>query len=49
MASIDVETILDKLTIDEKITLLAGKSTWSTATVERLGIPEITVCAEQQD
>ena len=35
--------LLDALTLEEKASLLAGASTWSTATIERLGIPAIKV------
>jgi beta-glucosidase len=36
-----VEKLLKKLTLAEKVTLLAGKDAWGTAPVERLGIPAL--------
>lgn len=44
MPSLDVDQILDQLTLDEKIKLLSGRDTWATNSVERLSIPSITVC-----
>lgn len=38
-----IETILSKLTLEEKITLLAGADTWHTHTIERVGIPALKV------
>ncbi len=38
-----IDALLQKLTLEEKASLLAGASTWSTASVERLGIPAIKV------
>ncbi|KAI9162772.1 hypothetical protein HJFPF1_04364 [Paramyrothecium foliicola] len=40
---VDVEKVLKDLTLDEKICLLAGRDTWSTQPIERLGVPHITV------
>jgi beta-glucosidase len=41
---VDVDKALAVLTLDEKIQLLAGKDTWATHGIPRLGIPSITVC-----
>ena len=38
-----VEELLSQLTLREKISLLAGKDTWKTVPVPRLGIPSITM------
>lgn len=43
MPSLHIDQILDELTLDEKIKLLSGRDTWATNSVERLGIPSITV------
>ncbi|EXJ90576.1 beta-glucosidase [Capronia coronata CBS 617.96] len=40
-ASLDVEDVLSKLNIDEKISLLSGIDFWHTAPVHRLAIPSI--------
>ncbi|ORY58868.1 glycoside hydrolase superfamily [Pseudomassariella vexata] len=40
-ASFDVEFVLKRLTLDEKISLLAGEDFWHTVPVPRLGIPSI--------
>lgn len=37
----DVQTILDQLTLDEKVSLLSGEDIWHTAAVPRLKIPSI--------
>lgn len=42
---LNVEQLLEELTLQEKISLLAGKDTWSTQNIERLDIPSITVSA----
>lgn len=39
----DVEDVLSKLNIDEKISLLSGTDFWHTASVPRLGVPAIRV------
>lgn len=39
----DIEHLLSQLTLDEKISLIAGKSQWRTASIERLGIPSLKV------
>lgn len=41
--SLNVEQIIKDLTLDEKVRLLAGSSTWTTAAIERLNVPAITV------
>ena len=39
----DIEQLIAALTLEEKIALLAGKDTWHSVPVERLGIPAIKV------
>ena len=41
--TLDVDLILAKLRIDEKIALLSGTDFWHTAAIKRLGIPAIRV------
>lgn len=41
--TIDLQNLLEKMTLDEKISLLAGADMWHTTPVERLGIPSIRV------
>ncbi|KAK4959126.1 beta-glucosidase [Elasticomyces elasticus] len=41
MASIDVEKVLEQLTLDEKISLLAGTDFWHTAAIPKHGIPSL--------
>jgi len=44
MASEDrIEGLLRQMTLDEKCALLAGKDTWNTVPIERLGIPSLTM------
>jgi beta-glucosidase len=38
-----VGKLLGQMTLKEKASLLAGRNTWSTAAIERLGIPSITL------
>ncbi|HST04822.1 MAG TPA: glycoside hydrolase family 3 C-terminal domain-containing protein [Chloroflexia bacterium] len=38
-----VQELLDALTLEEKVSMLAGASIWNTVPVERLGIPAIKV------
>ena len=38
-----IETLLSELTLEEKVTLLAGADTWRTHAIERLGIPALKV------
>jgi len=40
---IDVEGVLETLTIEEKASLLSGKGAWETADVERCGIPSMVL------
>lgn len=39
----DVEKILNELTLEEKASLATGADSWRTKSIERLGIPSITV------
>ncbi|KLU86661.1 hypothetical protein MAPG_05673 [Magnaporthiopsis poae ATCC 64411] len=41
MAQIDVEDVLKKLTLDEKVELLSGIDFWHTRPVHRLGVPSL--------
>ncbi len=41
--ALDFESIISKMTLDEKISLLAGADLWRTVEVPRLGIPSIKV------
>ena len=36
-----IKTLINELTLEEKVRLLSGKNMWQTASVERLGIPSI--------
>jgi beta-glucosidase len=38
-----VDDLLAKMTLREKIALLAGKDVWNTVPIDRLGIPSITM------
>ena len=38
-----VEELLEKLTLNEKVSLLSGQDIWNTVPVKRLGIPSITM------
>jgi beta-glucosidase len=38
-----IEALVDALTVEEQISLLAGKDFWTTVPIERLGIPSIKV------
>ncbi|KAH6653801.1 beta-glucosidase precursor [Truncatella angustata] len=40
-SNFDVESILKQLTLDEKVSLLAGRDFWHTVAVPRLGVPSI--------
>ena len=40
----DIVALVASMTIEEKASLTAGASTWSTAAVPRVGIPEVFVC-----
>lgn len=39
----DIESLLQQLTLEEKIRLLAGADNWQTHAIERLGIPSLKV------
>ncbi|KAF7556682.1 hypothetical protein G7Z17_g1244 [Cylindrodendrum hubeiense] len=41
MAEIDANVLVSKMTLDEKLSLLAGGSQWRTAAIERLGVPNL--------
>ncbi|WP_036793067.1 beta-glucosidase family protein [Pleomorphomonas koreensis] len=43
MAGRDIEALLDAMTLDEQVSLLAGADFWTTVAVPRLGIPAIKV------
>ena len=36
-----IEGLLEQLTLEEKVSMLAGADTWRTVAVERLGIPSL--------
>lgn len=38
-----IDTLLDRMTLEEQVALLAGADFWTTVAVERLGIPKIKV------
>src|SRR5512135_2445700 len=38
-----IEALLSKMSLKEKVSLLAGKNTWQTVDIPRLGIPSITM------
>lgn len=40
---LDIELLLEELTLQEKISLLAGKDSWRTVPVERLNIPQVVL------
>ena len=40
---LDIDDLLDRLTLEEKASLTSGSSFWYTAAVERLGIPRVMV------
>lgn len=42
--SAQIETLLESLTLDEKISLLAGKDFWETVPIPDKGVPAIKVC-----
>lgn len=39
----DIEKIIRELTLEEKVSLLVGKSFWETTNIERLGIPSVVM------
>jgi len=40
---IDIQSLIEKMTLEEKATLCTGASAWTTTPIERLGIPEMIV------
>ena len=42
-ANADINGIVDKLSLEEAVKLIAGVGLWHTAAIERLGIPAIKV------
>lgn len=40
---IDIESVLDQLTLHEKISLVSGRDSWHTYAVHRLGIPSLRI------
>jgi hypothetical protein len=42
-ANADINGIVDELSVEEAVKLIAGVGLWHTATIERLGIPAIKV------
>ena len=38
-----IEALLDALTLEEQVALLAGADFWTTVPIERLGIPAVKV------
>ena len=43
MSKSRIEALVDALTVEEQVSLLAGKDFWTTVPIERLGIPSIKV------
>ena len=43
MAERDIEALLDAMTLEEQVSLLAGADFWTTVAIPRLGIPAIKV------
>lgn len=39
-----IENILEALTLEEKVSLLAGKDFWETVPISAKGVPAIKVC-----
>ena len=39
----DIDELLDRATLDEQISLLAGANFWETVAIDRLGIPAMRV------
>jgi beta-glucosidase len=42
-ADVNIDEILDKLSTEDAVKLIAGVGLWHTASIERLGIPAIKV------
>lgn len=40
---LDIDNLLDQMTLEEKVSLLAGKDFWHTVPIPRLGIPSVRV------
>ncbi|RAH87509.1 hypothetical protein BO86DRAFT_414615 [Aspergillus japonicus CBS 114.51] len=43
MSDLNTESLLARLTLDEKLALIAGQSQWRTAAIDRLNIPSLKV------
>ena len=43
MTEAELQALLDRMTVEEQISMLAGRDFWSTVPIERLGIPSIKV------
>ena len=43
MSKSKIEALVDALTVEEQVSLLAGRDFWTTVPIERLGIPSIKV------
>ena len=43
MGELRIESLLDRMTVEEQISLLAGRDFWTTVPIERLGVPWIKV------
>ncbi len=39
----DIKSLLEKMTLTEKVALLSGRNAWFTVPIERLGIPSIAM------
>ena len=39
----DIKKLIQKMTLEEKCYLLSGKDFWQTRSVERLGLPNVTL------
>jgi len=39
----DLSVLVDQMTLDEKIMMLAAKNIWETSSIDRLGIPSLKV------
>ncbi len=40
---LEIEALLHKMTLREKVSLLSGKDSWNTMAIDRLGIPSLTM------